>query len=178
MDMFPGVASGRRDGELSRAASIVTYGRDRQSLFALTRSLVSWGSEPAISQLGFEPIGHSRDIIHDRGMKPRAPPRLPDYTRECSKPLDIQEILPCAALASSPPPLASPCQRSPPPAPPKPSFHLIRWQDSGFCQIWDQSIPTVPYPGNYTVVINSEVPTFGDALVLRDGLLHNGTCSF
>ena len=58
------------------------------------------------------------------------------------------------------------------------SFHLIRWQDSGFCQIWDQSIPTVPYPGNYTVVINSEVPTFGDALVLKDGLLHNGTCSF
>jgi hypothetical protein len=58
------------------------------------------------------------------------------------------------------------------------SFHLIRWQDSGFCQIWDQNVPGVPYPGNYTVVINSEVPTFGDALVLKDGLLHNGTCSF
>ena len=63
-------------------------------------------------------------------------------------------------------------------SPAEASFHLIRWQDSGFCQIWDQSIPTVPYPGNYTVVINSEVPTFGDALVLKDGLLHNGTCSF
>ena len=36
----------------------------------------------------------------------------------------------------------------------------------------------MPYPGNYTVVIDSEVPTFGDALVLKDGLLHNGTCSF
>ena len=58
------------------------------------------------------------------------------------------------------------------------SFHLIRWQDSGFCQIWDQNVPAVPYPGNYAVVINSEVPTFGDALVLKDGLLHNGTCSF
>ena len=63
-------------------------------------------------------------------------------------------------------------------SPAEASFHLIRWQDSGFCQIWDQSVPTVPYPGNYTVVINSEVPTFGDALVLKDGLLHNGTCSF
>ena len=62
--------------------------------------------------------------------------------------------------------------------PAKASFHLIRWQDSGFCQIWDQSVPTVPYPGNYTVIINSEVPTFGDALVLKDGLLQNGTCSF
>ena len=63
-------------------------------------------------------------------------------------------------------------------SPAQASFHLIRWQDSGFCQIWDQSVPNVPYPGNYTVVINSEVPTFGDALVLKDGLLRNGTCSF
>jgi hypothetical protein len=57
------------------------------------------------------------------------------------------------------------------------SFHLIRWQDTGFCQIWDQSVPTVPYPANYTVIVDSEVPTFGDALVLKDGLLRNGTCS-
>ena len=63
-------------------------------------------------------------------------------------------------------------------SPAEASFHLIRWQDSGFCQIWDQNIPTAPYPGNYTVVVGSEVPTFGDALVLKDGLLHNGTCSF
>lgn len=62
-------------------------------------------------------------------------------------------------------------------SPAEASFHLIRWRDSGFCQIWDQNIPTVPYPGNYTVIINSEVPTFGDALVLKDGLLRNGTCS-
>jgi hypothetical protein len=50
--------------------------------------------------------------------------------------------------------------------------------DSGFCQIWDQNIPTAPYPGNYTVIVGSEVPTFGDALVFKDGLLRNGTCSF
>ena len=58
------------------------------------------------------------------------------------------------------------------------SFHLIRWQDSGFCQIWDENVPTAPYPSNYTVIIGSEVPTFGDALVYKDGLLRNGTCSF
>ena len=63
-------------------------------------------------------------------------------------------------------------------SPAQASYHLIRWQDSGFCQIWDQNVPTVPYPGNYAVVINSETPTFGDALVLKDGLLRNGTCSF
>jgi len=28
------------------------------------------------------------------------------------------------------------------------------------------------------VIVGSEVPTFGDALVFKDGLLRNGTCSF
>jgi hypothetical protein len=58
------------------------------------------------------------------------------------------------------------------------AFHLIRWQDSGFCQIWDENVPTAPYPSNYVVIAGSEVPTFGDALVYKDGLLRNGTCSF
>jgi hypothetical protein len=57
-------------------------------------------------------------------------------------------------------------------------FHLIRWQDTGFCQIWDESIPTAPWPSNYSVIVGSEVPTFGDALVYKDGMLRNGTCSF
>ena len=63
-------------------------------------------------------------------------------------------------------------------SPAEASFHLIRWQDTGFCQIWDQSIPTAPYPGNFAVIVGSEVPTFGDALIYKDGLLRNGTCSF
>jgi hypothetical protein len=63
-------------------------------------------------------------------------------------------------------------------SPAQASFHLIRWQDTGFCQIWDQSIPTVPYPGNYAVIAGSEVPTFGDALVFKGDMLRNGTCSF
>jgi hypothetical protein len=63
-------------------------------------------------------------------------------------------------------------------APANAAYHLIRWQDTGFCQIWDENVPTIPWPGNYIVIIGSEVPTFGDALVYKDGLLHNGTCSF
>jgi hypothetical protein len=63
-------------------------------------------------------------------------------------------------------------------SPAEAAFHLIRWQDSGFCQIWDESIPTAPWPSNYHVIIGSEVPTFGDALVFKDGMLRNGTCAF
>lgn len=57
------------------------------------------------------------------------------------------------------------------------AFHLIRWETSGFCQIWDENVPTAPYPSNY-VVVSEQLPTFGDALVYKDGLLRNGTCSF
>jgi hypothetical protein len=64
------------------------------------------------------------------------------------------------------------------PSPAEAAFHLIRWQDTGFCQIWDQSIPTAPYPGNFSVIPGSEVPTFVDALMFKDGLLRSGTCSF
>jgi hypothetical protein len=58
------------------------------------------------------------------------------------------------------------------------AYHLIRWQDSGFCQIWDESFPTVPYPSNYTVIQGSMAPTFGDALAVKDGMLRNGNCAF
>jgi hypothetical protein len=58
------------------------------------------------------------------------------------------------------------------------AYHLIRWQDSGFCQIWDENIPTVPYPSNYSVIERSVVPTFGDALMLKDGMMRSGACAF
>lgn len=31
-------------------------------------------------------------------------------------------------------------------------YHLIRWQDTGFCQIWDQRIPTTPRPATFSIV--------------------------
>ena len=63
-------------------------------------------------------------------------------------------------------------------SPAQAGYHLIRWQDSGFCQIWDESFPTVPYPSNYTVIQGSMAPTFGDALAVKDGMLRNGNCAF
>ena len=62
-------------------------------------------------------------------------------------------------------------------SPAEAAYHLIRWQDTGFCQIWDQNIPTAPYPGNFAVIVGSEVPTFVDALVFKDRMLRSGACS-
>ncbi len=63
-------------------------------------------------------------------------------------------------------------------APANAAYHLIRWQDTGFCQIWDENIPTTPFPANYTVVAGAVAPTFWDALLMKDGLLRAGTCNF
>jgi hypothetical protein len=55
-------------------------------------------------------------------------------------------------------------------------FHLIRWSDTGFCQIWDEGIPTMPSSGNYTVV-SMTVPTFFDALNIKNGMLWTRECA-
>ncbi len=57
------------------------------------------------------------------------------------------------------------------------AFHLIRWEGNGFCQVWDESVPTTPWPSDYTVVSES-VPTFVEALALKEGLIRAGTCTF
>ncbi|WBL76998.1 hypothetical protein I3J27_28820 [Bradyrhizobium xenonodulans] len=62
-------------------------------------------------------------------------------------------------------------------SPAEASYHLIRWQDTGFCQIWDESIPTTPWPAGYARV-SATVPTFVDALVLKDASLKNGHCTW
>jgi hypothetical protein len=55
------------------------------------------------------------------------------------------------------------------------AFHLIRWQGTGICQIWDASIPTKPFPSNYKMV-SKPVPTFAAALAVKDGMLKKGAC--
>jgi hypothetical protein len=60
-------------------------------------------------------------------------------------------------------------------SPAEAAFHLIRWEGTGICQIWDEGIPTKPFPSNYTKV-SSSVPTFVEALAAKEGLLRKGVC--
>jgi hypothetical protein len=60
-------------------------------------------------------------------------------------------------------------------SPAQASFHLIRWHDTGFCQVWDQSIPTKPFPSGYRTVSKS-VPTFFDALAVKGNMIKHGAC--
>ena len=62
-------------------------------------------------------------------------------------------------------------------SPAEAGFHVIRWHDTGFCQIWDNSLPTTPWPANYTTVTHRQ-HSFGRALAVKEVLLHRGTCRF
>ena len=62
-------------------------------------------------------------------------------------------------------------------SPAEAGYHLVRWQDSGVCQIWDESIPTTPWPAGYHRA-SATVPTFIDALAMKDTALKAGHCSW
>ena len=57
------------------------------------------------------------------------------------------------------------------------AYHLIRWQGTGACQIWDESIPGKPIPSDYKTV-SKPVATFGAALAMKDGMMKKGSCKF
>ena len=59
----------------------------------------------------------------------------------------------------------------------KAAYSIIKWEGTGFCQIWDHSIPTQPFPSNYATV-TAGLPTFIDALSAKDGMIRAGTCAF
>ena len=56
-------------------------------------------------------------------------------------------------------------------------FHIIRWQGNGFCQIWDEGVPTWPWPSDY-VRVSASVPTFTDALAMTAGMVTTRECAF
>ena len=78
--------------------------------------------------------------------------------------LSAAAVLAVTALSASTPAKADP-------------FHLIRWMDTGFCQIWDEGVPTAPWPANFEIV-STTVPSFLDALDIKGSMLAAGACSF
>jgi hypothetical protein len=75
----------------------------------------------------------------------------------------------CAAssLALSAIVLTSPAQAAP--------FHLIKWSGNGLCQIWDNGVPTKPWPSDYKAV-TKPVTTFDGALAVKASLMKKGIC--
>ena len=60
-------------------------------------------------------------------------------------------------------------------SPAQAAFHLIKWSGTGICQVWDESVPTKPFPSDYRVV-SKPVPSFDAALAVKSGLMKRGVC--
>ena len=60
-------------------------------------------------------------------------------------------------------------------SPAQASFNLIRWHGTGFCQVWDDGIPTKPFPSDYKRV-SAQLPTVAAALAVKDHLMRRGAC--
>lgn len=58
-------------------------------------------------------------------------------------------------------------------------YHLIRWHNTGVCQVWDEgwSMKPIRWPSDYQIV-SKPVPTFSAAMAAKQGLLQRGTCKF
>lgn len=76
----------------------------------------------------------------------------------------------CAAssLALSALALTSPAQAAP--------FHLIKWSGTGICQVWDNGVPTKPWPSDYKAVSKPQ-KTFDGALAVKASLMKKGVCT-
>ena len=62
-------------------------------------------------------------------------------------------------------------------SPAEAAFHLIRWDVTGYCQVWDQGIATKPFPSDYKTV-SAKVPTLVQALAVKEHLLRKRVCAF
>ena len=78
----------------------------------------------------------------------------------------VTALCAAAAIAVSAFAVAGPAQAA---------FHLIKWSGNDLCQVWDDSIPTKPFPANYKAV-SKPVPTFDAALAVKGGLIKRGVC--
>jgi hypothetical protein len=76
-----------------------------------------------------------------------------------------------SALALSAAALLSPAQAAP--------YHLVRWDDTGYCEIWDMGLATKPvrWFSDYEIV-SKRKPTFEASLMTKDRLLKRGVCRF
>jgi hypothetical protein len=65
------------------------------------------------------------------------------------------------------------------------AFHVVRWDNTGYCEIWDESFGWHPYHHaawgpwftDYRAVSKPQ-PTFSRALAVKEYLLKRRHCSF
>jgi hypothetical protein len=77
-------------------------------------------------------------------------------------------VLSAATLLAAAFAAASPAEAAP--------YHVIKYADTGFCQIWDNGFPTTPWPVHYTVMTHRQA-TLERAVAVKGWLLSKHYCS-
>jgi hypothetical protein len=80
----------------------------------------------------------------------------------------LRTLAAAAAVATVVLAATSPAQATP--------YHVIKYADTGFCQIWDNGIAITPWPTHYTVMTHRQA-TFERAVAVKGRLLHKGYCT-
>jgi len=60
-------------------------------------------------------------------------------------------------------------------SPAEAAFHIIKWSGNDLCQVWDESVPTKPWPDNYKAV-SRPVASFDGAVAVKAHLLKKVVC--
>ena len=63
-------------------------------------------------------------------------------------------------------------------SPAEAAFNVIRWDNSGFCQVWSSDNPPTPWPSKYVAMTKKPMASFTEAMAARDTLVKKGTCKF
>ncbi|WP_316191914.1 MULTISPECIES: hypothetical protein [unclassified Bradyrhizobium] len=63
-------------------------------------------------------------------------------------------------------------------APAQAGYYIIRWDNTGICQVWSEAFAFKPvaWPSSYQV-ISRPVPTFNDAVTRQIRLRQQGRCT-
>lgn len=56
-------------------------------------------------------------------------------------------------------------------------YQVIRWEDSGFCEVWDQAITTTPWLSTFRVM-SKPIPTVDTAFGVKEQMVRQGQCKF
>ena len=60
-------------------------------------------------------------------------------------------------------------------SPAQAAFHVIKWSGNGLCQVWDEGVPTKPWPDDYWAV-SRHVATYDGAVAVKAHLMKRGVC--
>jgi hypothetical protein len=63
-------------------------------------------------------------------------------------------------------------------SPAEAAFNVIRWDNTGWCQVWSESNPPTPWPSKHVALNKKPIPSFTEAMAARDALVKKGACKF